>query len=63
MERRQFVIGAAAAIGAIAYGAQAPLALAQDTEPKDAGLATTRRIVRPMPRMGISLKNSRSQFA
>ncbi len=46
MERRQFVKGAAAAIGAIAYGAQATPAMAQENAPTDAAPAETRRMVR-----------------
>jgi len=46
MERRQFVKGAAVAIGAVAYGAHGPLTLAQEAEQQDTALAKTRRIVR-----------------
>lgn len=46
MERRQFVKGAAAAIGAIAYGARAIPATAQESTPADAAPAKTNRHVR-----------------
>jgi predicted amidohydrolase len=46
MERRQFVKGAAAALGAIAYGSRATLAMAQESEPTDTAPAKAKRLVR-----------------
>jgi predicted amidohydrolase len=46
MERRQFVKGAAAAIGTIAYGAQATPTVAQESAPTDIAPAKTNRLVR-----------------
>lgn len=46
MERRQFVKGAAAAIGAIAYGAQTASIMAQESALTDTEPVTTKRLVR-----------------
>jgi predicted amidohydrolase len=46
MERRQFVKGAAAAIGAIAYGAHTTPIVAQESAPVDAAPAKANRLVR-----------------
>ncbi|MGH9771427.1 MAG: twin-arginine translocation signal domain-containing protein, partial [Candidatus Acidiferrales bacterium] len=46
MERRQFVKGAAAAIGAMAYGARSIPATAQESTPADAAPVKTNRHVR-----------------
>lgn len=46
MERREFVKGAAAAIGAIAYGSRSTSAMAQENEPADPSPAKGNRLVR-----------------
>lgn len=46
MERRQFVKGAAAALGAIAYSAQTTPIMAQEGAPTDTAPARTKRLIR-----------------
>lgn len=46
MERRQFVKGAAAALGAMAYGSPPTLAMAQESEPADTAPAEAKRLIR-----------------